>query len=214
MARPLKTQLSAREKALNAAEDMILREGAALLRLDAVAKAAGISKGGLMHHFPTKEALLEGIMHRVHDYWMEELEVQVALVGPGPGRHARALANLCFMPPKEECRRAEKIFVALATAHAHHPALMDVVRGTYQKMIAEFDRDGLLLGRALLALAALDGLFWANAFNLYSLSERQRKLVRAEIDSLLSPPESAARPKPEPRQPGRSVRKSTKGANS
>lgn len=37
----------------------ILTEGEEILTMDAVVKRSGISKGGLVHHFPTKEALLE-----------------------------------------------------------------------------------------------------------------------------------------------------------
>ena len=49
---------SARERILEAAERVITEVGAAHLTLDAVAQAAGVSKGGLLYHFPSKESLL------------------------------------------------------------------------------------------------------------------------------------------------------------
>ncbi|MCD0167012.1 TetR/AcrR family transcriptional regulator, partial [Deinococcus sp. 12RED42] len=44
--------------ALLAAASTVLREQGASLSLDAVARAAGVSKGGLLHHYPTRDALL------------------------------------------------------------------------------------------------------------------------------------------------------------
>jgi AcrR family transcriptional regulator len=67
-----------RERILDELETLLIDEGAGVLTMDRVAEAAGLSKGGLIYHFPTKEALLAGFQERV------------AKVG-GPGRrpHAR-----------------------------------------------------------------------------------------------------------------------------
>lgn len=60
---------SQRESVLDAAEAVVLADGAAHLTLDAVAERAGLSKGGLLYHFPTKELLLQAMvdrhMHRI-----------------------------------------------------------------------------------------------------------------------------------------------------
>ena len=47
---------------IDAAEVVVAEVGAAHMTLDAVAGKAGISKGGLLYHFPTKEALLEAMI--------------------------------------------------------------------------------------------------------------------------------------------------------
>src|SRR5215469_14026355 len=54
----------ARDRLLDAAERVVAESGATHLTLDAVAKSAGVSKGGLLYHFPSKEALLEGMLSR------------------------------------------------------------------------------------------------------------------------------------------------------
>src|SRR5687767_14471935 len=46
----------ARERILEAAERVVGDVGAARMTLEGVAQAAGVSKGGLLYHFPTKEA--------------------------------------------------------------------------------------------------------------------------------------------------------------
>ncbi|MDI9560109.1 MAG: helix-turn-helix domain-containing protein, partial [Pseudomonadota bacterium] len=39
---------------VRAAESVVVEAGASHMTLDAVATKAGVSKGGLLHHFPTK----------------------------------------------------------------------------------------------------------------------------------------------------------------
>ena len=54
----------ARAAALDAADALLSEHGLAAFTLEAVAARAGISKGGLLYHFPTKEALLSDLMRR------------------------------------------------------------------------------------------------------------------------------------------------------
>ena len=54
----------ARERILEAAERVVAEVGAARLTLDLVAQAAGVSKGGLLYHFPSKESLLGALAQR------------------------------------------------------------------------------------------------------------------------------------------------------
>lgn len=50
----------------------LVREGGTL-SLDSVARAAGLTKPGLMYHFPTKEALMTGLVDHVVDAYEREL---------------------------------------------------------------------------------------------------------------------------------------------
>jgi len=56
---------SKRSVILEAAARRVAQSGAAHLTIDAVAKEAGISKGGLLYHFPSKEALLVGMLEQL-----------------------------------------------------------------------------------------------------------------------------------------------------
>jgi AcrR family transcriptional regulator len=40
----------------------VKRDGLAHLAIEAVAREAGFSKGGVLYHFPTKESLIEGMI--------------------------------------------------------------------------------------------------------------------------------------------------------
>ena len=79
-----------RDGMLNAAEEVVLRDGIGRLTLDAVAKEADLSKGGLMHHFPTKDALIDAMVRRKVDAWRAEYEAAIARQASGPGRVSTA----------------------------------------------------------------------------------------------------------------------------
>ncbi|GAA2848863.1 TetR/AcrR family transcriptional regulator [Streptosporangium fragile] len=66
-----------REELLDAAEDLLCDQGSAALTLTAVAERAGCSKGGLLYHFNTKEALIKGMVERL----IEEFDELIAAQG-------------------------------------------------------------------------------------------------------------------------------------
>ncbi|WP_043670582.1 TetR/AcrR family transcriptional regulator [Clavibacter michiganensis] len=56
---------SARDRILDAFEELLVQQGERGTTLEAVAAAAGVSKGGLLYHFGGKEALVEGLLARM-----------------------------------------------------------------------------------------------------------------------------------------------------
>ena len=64
-AQPDPSSISARDRILDAAEDLICNSGIAGFTLDAVAHSAGFSKGGLLYHFSSKDSLISGLQRRM-----------------------------------------------------------------------------------------------------------------------------------------------------
>ena len=64
----------ARDKLLAAFEQIVLADGERSATLDAVAAAAGVSKGGLLYHFPHRQALVDATLHRLEDLMQLDLE--------------------------------------------------------------------------------------------------------------------------------------------
>ncbi|MCU1681643.1 MAG: hypothetical protein JWQ81_2382 [Amycolatopsis sp.] len=56
---------SAREKVMDAYEELLIEQGPGAVTLEAVAARAGVSKGGLLYHFGSKDALVEGLIERI-----------------------------------------------------------------------------------------------------------------------------------------------------
>lgn len=73
-------------------------EGGVVPPLNAVVEAAGVSKGGLMHHFPTRSALVVGLARQALD------EVEAAMVAASrAGTAARTWLELSL--PEDNERR-------------------------------------------------------------------------------------------------------------
>lgn len=56
--------MSSREKILDAYEALLIEEGERAASMNAIASRAGVSKGGLLYHFPDKSALIDGLLER------------------------------------------------------------------------------------------------------------------------------------------------------
>ncbi len=56
----------ARESVLDAFESLLVEQGERAATMDATAKAAGVSKGGLLYHFGSKDALESGLIDRLN----------------------------------------------------------------------------------------------------------------------------------------------------
>lgn len=56
----------AREKVLDAFEAILIADGERAATMDATARAAGVSKGGLLYHFSSKESLEAGLIERLN----------------------------------------------------------------------------------------------------------------------------------------------------
>lgn len=72
-----------KQKLLDAATDIIMEHGVHQLTLEEVAKTAGVSKGGLLYHYPSKEALLTAIVERLQTE-QNDLYESLQKEGKGP----------------------------------------------------------------------------------------------------------------------------------
>ena len=110
------TPTDARTRILDAAETLVRAQGVSGLTLDAAAALAKVSKGGLLYHFASKEALLNALLKRLAAFIAEDFEAGVADQPEGPGRVARAMITWALGLPENEvnerCDRAAAVFLA------------------------------------------------------------------------------------------------------
>lgn len=71
-------------------------EGMAAVTVDAVARAAGVTKGGLFHHFPSKQALIAGVFADLLSDLDATLDERLAKDPHGRGRFTRAYVEALF----------------------------------------------------------------------------------------------------------------------
>ncbi|WP_149536804.1 TetR/AcrR family transcriptional regulator [Siccirubricoccus phaeus] len=185
----------ARTRILDAAEAIIRTRGVASLTLDAAAREAGVSKGGLLYHFASKEALLHALLGRMAEWMRQDFAATVDRQPEGPSRVARAMLEWGFgAAPEavdERCGRAAAVF--LACFH-HDPALLDPARAVVAGIREAIAGDGLPLGHGQVIMAAADGLFMARIFDLYTPGAAELAAMQATLARLLEP----APPEPTP----------------
>ena len=174
---------------LDAAEAIVQSRGVAGLTLAAAARDAGISKGGLLYHFASKEALLDALLRRLAGFLEQEYIGCVAAQTEGAGRFARALLEWDFGEGEsaynERYDRAAAVFLA---AFHHDPALLDPIREVICRFRADIAADGLPPGHGEAIAAAGDGMFMARIFRLYTPSAAERQAMRTALQLLLETP--------------------------
>ncbi len=80
-----------RDRILDALEEILVRDGTDKATLDAVAAGAGVSKGGLLYHFPSKDAMMAAMVRRLGER-AEHKRLQAADAGA-------SLAEWYLSPP-------------------------------------------------------------------------------------------------------------------
>lgn len=81
---------------LDATARLASEKGLANVTLDAVAKAAGVTKGGLFHHFPSKHALVHGMFADLLEYFDRVIDGFMAKDPEPYGRFTRAYVEGVF----------------------------------------------------------------------------------------------------------------------
>ncbi|QYU66205.1 TetR/AcrR family transcriptional regulator [Leptolyngbya sp. 15MV] len=173
------------DQLLDAAERVILERGLEALTLDAVATAAGVSKGGLLHHFPAKERLIRALVERIVDGWWSMVRSAIESADPGPGRTIRGLAR-CFLSNaqtwEESCRRTSLVLVA---AMISNPNLVQPMRDRAAELDRMIAADGLPEGVGETVSAALDGVWFAWMFGFRRVDERFIHGLKRCVESLV-----------------------------
>lgn len=181
----------ARDRLLDAAERVVVEAGATHLTLDAVAKSAGVSKGGLLYHFPSKEALVEGMLARhFQDVDAEVAKRLASRARKTSGRTRKASSAESSADMFRERMRVllewhperPAVGAAMLAASADHPEHMAVCRAQYRKLLDQFARLPGGFERCALALLAVQGLLLSELLHLspYTPEERSR-LVKAML---------------------------------
>lgn len=177
---------SAREAMLAAAEELLGADGT--LTLDSAARAAGVTKAGLMYHFATKEALLDGVLERIatgyeremlarirahHGTWQELADVPAAL---------RHLAYLEWAATGE-LSAADLVIVA-------DPRLRVALTGRWREQLERWlavpaEITGAQRAHLLAVRLMADGLWFDRASGLLEMTEDQAEPLLAHARELI-----------------------------
>jgi AcrR family transcriptional regulator len=167
------------------AANRVVEEGVSGMTLGAVAREAGVSKGGLLYHFPSKEALIRGMIGRLIEGFEDALGLELGRdEDAGGGRWSRAYARASFT----EDRWYLQVSAGLLAAVAEDPALLDPLRRGYEDGQRWAERDAIDPAIATLVRLAADGLFFAELFGFAPPEGALRERVLEALLSLTREP--------------------------
>jgi len=174
------TATSVRDRLLSAAERVVARDGVSSLTLEAVAKEAAVSKGGLLYHFRSKSALIQAIVERLLNQCETDQERAVASDLKGPGAFIRAYLTARAEPPEPEERL---VHTALLAAAGTDPQYLEPVRKRFAEWQARIESDANDPVAATIVRLAIDGLCLCR---LLGLAVPEGEFRRRVLDRLLS----------------------------
>jgi AcrR family transcriptional regulator len=149
---------SARDRVLDAYETLLIDNGPSAATLDAVAAAAGVSKGGLLYHFASKEALVTGLLDRLRQRSAADADairnapdgpvayhLRTSAPGGGlPGGVGRTYVAVLRLADATETGQSVRDALAVVDADAY-TALHEELKDPVLTLLAQLVGDGLYL---------------------------------------------------------------------
>jgi AcrR family transcriptional regulator len=161
---------------LQAAEAVVLEEGAGNLTLDAVARRAGVSKGGVIYNFHSKDALLEAMVDRLIEHSIAAHQTAIDRMPDQPGRALRAYVQNSLRTPDEN----DRVSGALLAIIANSPQLLAHIAAYFLKRFQQVSAD-VPMERAALVHMATEGLWMMELMQTSPLSKAQRTKLAKEL---------------------------------
>lgn len=170
------TPVTTRDKIIDAAMSIVRDQGVAKLTLDEAARCAGLSKGGVLYHFKTKDDLIRGVVEHLinrcdslqQSYYDREPE--------GPYRWARAVVQTGFDPNGPA---SDKLAAALLASIAVNPELVAPLQAHYDKWIERIRADSPNPMLAGMICMAMDGHYFEKILGLKLCDEGGHEQMKA-----------------------------------
>lgn len=162
-----KQPILVRQQLLAVAGRLAVEQGMAAVTLDAVSQAAGVSKGGLLHHFPTKVTLLDGLFDSLVSAFDAAIDREMVNDPVPQGRFTRAYlrAVIGLQAEAEEGGGWRGLTMALLS----EPGLRGRWRAWVQERSDEYVGTDSSIDAMIVRFAA-DGLWFADLVDSHELS--------------------------------------------
>lgn len=152
----------ARESVLDAFEALVIDEGERSATLEATARAAGVSKGGLLYHFGSKEALVTGLIERMNA--LAAADTEAIRTSPDGPIAAFMRTSINTGSPLDRA-----IVAVSRLAQSQHPDAVDALRALrleWEDAVRPSARDETALQMVMLVS---DGLYFNAALSIGSV---------------------------------------------
>lgn len=169
-----------RRALLDCVAKLAAEQGLAAVTIQAVADAAGVTKGGLLHHFASKQALIEAVFADLLDQLDREIEALMTADPERPGRFTRAYVRACFA---DRTLGASSLWAALAVSLITEPTLRQLWS---QWLDARLKRHRDTEDTPMLAIVRLaaDGVWLSDLLEKDSVSRRDVAALEPQLMAL------------------------------
>ncbi|MBR1222001.1 TetR family transcriptional regulator [Bradyrhizobium sp. U87765 SZCCT0131] len=169
-----------RARLLESAARVLVTTGVHALTLDAVAREARVSKGGLLHHFSTRAELLQALLEDSYARCLSKIDELAADDPDDYGRFTRAYIRASLASDLGTAQAT--VVMALLLDPALRADWLLRVESLLQKDITETDQ-----ALAKILRLAADGLWLSDAFTLHRISPAERAELEERLVALTRP---------------------------
>ncbi|WP_018933003.1 TetR/AcrR family transcriptional regulator [Gracilibacillus lacisalsi] len=162
---------------LHAASKVVSEQGIFNLTLDATAKEAGISKGGLLYHYPSKEALVQGMVEHLANNYREKIANNAEADPVDKGKWVRAYVDVTF----NQAYQNKDMHYGLLAAKAVSSNSLDPIRELYTEWQHEIEHDGIDPIKATIIRLATDGIWLSELFDIYHIEPEKKEAVYKKL---------------------------------
>jgi AcrR family transcriptional regulator len=174
-----------RQQLLQAAARLALEHGAQGVSMDAVAALAGVSKGGLQHHFRSKQALLDALFEQSQQHMLALMAADMAAdaaAAPPYGRVTRAYLRATAHMADHDGQSPWRALTILMLAD---PALRARWTSAIQASIPEEPADSEQeRATLLLCRLAADGLWLNDVLGCHAIAAARRAELLQQLERM------------------------------
>ncbi|UNK20140.1 TetR/AcrR family transcriptional regulator [Paenibacillus sp. N3/727] len=167
--------MSTKKKLLEAASKIIITRGIGSLTLEAVANEAGVSKGGLLYHFPNKEELISGLNLYTIERFRDRIRGEMSKGKNYIEAYTEATLNDLFQT------EFLGIDASVLAASANHAAVLEKWNEECTRFTEEVLKEGIPFELGLSLRLACDGLWYSKMFGMGQLKEEEQRRIIAYI---------------------------------
>lgn len=175
---------STRDTILDAATDVVALDGAKQLTIDAVAAKSGVSKGGVLYHFPNKVALLQGMVDRVIAEVIDDVQkARLTATEAGEPVLPRVIDALF-----ERIDTNDSVSGGLLAASVEHRDLLGPAREAISGLFQQLANEAPDPIQAQIILLALDGLKMTSLLGISHVDPNQITAIRQRMIAMAREP--------------------------
>lgn len=169
---------SKRESILQRAIELIEADGLEAISYESLAEASGMSKSGIIYHFPSRDA----IMRALHEYMAANWEAELIAAAGGPAHEVSQARRLRAMviSLSRPATKAELLLEIDARSHPEFDECWLEVDGRWAPQVEGIEDDELRQQAYLVQLLA-DGLWLHDYVHTPALSDDQRAALAQRI---------------------------------